>query len=392
MPKPRRVAVRLELDWPYKRHAATFAGTLRYAQEHGWQSTVDEFVEDTVARRGNALPYDGVIARASTKLASLAARLKLPVVNVWTSSPVWNRLPGVFPNYPAMGRMRAEHLLSRGLRRAAALTTDHDRGQVMEAKAFIDTLQEAGCQCNAETISLEAASSVNEWRKSERTIADWMDGWKLPIGVFVSVESHGRIVAQACRNRGWRVPEDVAIITGQNEETLCEGLRPTLSSIEIGYDRIGYEAALLLDRLMDGQAPPKEPILISPMGLVVRESTDFFAAEDSLIAAALTFIAANSHQQIGQDDVARAVATEIRTLQRRFQKHLNRSIASEIRRVRIERAKRELAQGGRSIKEIARDTGFGEAPRMYEVFQRELGVTPGQYRRERQVPTDERAP
>jgi transcriptional regulator GlxA family with amidase domain len=118
--------------------------------------------------------------------------------------------------------------------------------------------------------------------------------------------------------------------------------------------------------------------------VVVRESTDFFAVDDALVAAALEFIAAQSHLPIKMDDVARAVATEPRTLQRRFQKYLNRPIATEIRRVRIERAKRELVQTDRSITSISRDVGFGPPMRMYEVFCRELGVTPTQYRRQRQ--------
>ncbi len=80
------------------------------------------------------------------------------------------------------------------------------------------------------------------------------------------------------------------------------------------------------------------------------------------------------------------MASETSTLQRRFRKYLNRPIATEIRRVRLERAKRELAQGTRSMAQIARDVGFGDPMRMYEVFRRELGITPSQYRRERQDP------
>jgi LacI family transcriptional regulator len=99
MSKQRRVAIKLSLNWPYKRHAAIFAGTQQYAQERGWQSTIDEYVEDTLIRSGEAIPYDGVIARATTKLALRAARLNIPVVNVWTTSPVWKRLPNVFADY-----------------------------------------------------------------------------------------------------------------------------------------------------------------------------------------------------------------------------------------------------------------------------------------------------
>jgi LacI family transcriptional regulator len=375
----------LELMWPYKRHAGVFAGTQQYAHERGWESIIDEFADDTIPLSpAQPAPYDGVIARATRKLARRAARHKLPVVNVWFSSPVWKSLPGVFSDSSAMGRLRAEHLLARGFRRFAALTSDPDRSQEVEVQAFAATVAEAGCTCLVGKVPLDPSASLQQWRKTERTIAAWMKDWRPPIGVYVGSEVHGRMVAEMCRNRGWRVPEDVAIVAGWNEEVFCEQLRPTLTSVEVGYERIGYEAARLLDRLMDGKAPPKAPILLPPQGLVVRESSDFFAVDDELVRAALEFIAANSYRPIGPDDVARGVAAETRTLQRRFRKFLDRSIAAEIRRVRIERAKRELAQSDRLLSEISRDVGFGEAMRMYEVFRRELGVTPSEYRQQQQ--------
>lgn len=386
MPKARRVAIMLDLDWPYKRHAGVFSGTQQYAQENGWEPIVDEYADDTLpVRSGMPIPYDGIIARATKKLAQRAKRLKIPVINVWLSSPVCRELPGVFPDFADMGRLRAEHLLARGLRRFAALTPKNDRASALSVNAFAAAVHEAGSPCIAVKIPLNTSSTLNLWRKTERTIAAWMDQWILPIGVYVDSESEGRIVAQMCRNRKWRVPQDVAIIAGANEETICEHLRPTLTSVEVGYERIGYEAARLLDRLMDGVATPDEPILLPAQGIVVRESTDFMAVDNELIASALEFIAGKSHLAISQDDVSKAVNTQTRTLQRHFRKYLGRPIASEIRRVRIERAKRELTQSDRTLGQIARDVGFGEPMRMYEVFRRELGVTPSQYRKERQV-------
>jgi LacI family transcriptional regulator len=186
-----------------------------------------------------------------------------------------------------------------------------------------------------------------------------------------------------CRDRGWRVPDDVVIITGENEEAVCEYPRPSLTSVEFGHERVGYEAARLLDRLMDGAAPPSDHLLLPPVGLVVRDSTDFYAVDDEVVAEALAFISSNSHRPIMADDVSKAVATETRTLQLRFRKHLGRPIATEVRRVRIERAKRELAQTKRSLAEISRAVGFGKGARMYRVFMRELGVSPSEYRKQR---------
>jgi LacI family transcriptional regulator len=262
------------------------------------------------------------------------------------------------------------------------LTSPKNVDNELEVQEFTRLVQQSGFTCLSTYIPQDPYRDVSYWRKTERLIVRAMDEWKPPIGVYVGQEVCGRLVVQLSLRRGWRIPEDVAIIAGKNQETLCEQPRPSLTSIEIGYSRIGYAAAELLDRMMSGEAPPTEPIRIAPEGMVVRESTDFFAVDNDLVASALSFIAAHSHRPIGPNDVARAVGAETRTLQNHFRKTLKRPIATEIRRVRIERAKRELAQSDRSLAVIARDVGFGTIQRLYEVFRRELNISPGEYRKQ----------
>ncbi len=382
----RRIAIMLELQWPYKRHSDIFSGTQRYADEHDWQTVIDEFAHDSLAvRRGSAVPYDGVIARANRQLVERAAQLGVPVVNVWGSSPVRDLAPGVFPDTKEVGRLCAEHLLARGLRHFATLTSPGNYLEEMAYKEFSRVVGKQGFSFTSAKVPQNPSRDLANWQKTERMIERLMSQWQLPVGIYVGQEGIGRFLVQMCQNRGLRVPEDVAIIAGQNQETLCEHPRPSLTSVEMGYERIGYAAAELLDRLMQGQAPPSEPILLAPHGLVVRESTDFFAVENELVASALAYISSNSHRSIGPKDVARAVGADSRTLQNHFRKTIQRPIAAEIRRVRIERAKRELAQSNRGLDAIAHDVGFGNIQRLYEVFRRELGSTPGEYRRQRQL-------
>jgi len=346
-------------------------------------------------RRTKNMPYDGVIARANKRLAEQAARLGLPVVNVWFASPAWKRLPGVYPDFDESGRLVAEHLLARGSRHFAAMSR-RERGARVEVAAFCRTVAKAGFECVVEQLPMDLAANYAVQRRSERQIRAWMDRWETPIGVYVYGDSEARIITQMCLERGWRVPNDVALAVGFNNQTLCEHPHPSLTSIDRGFEQIGYEAARLLDELMaqsaakrnggaNGEPSSPRQVFIPPASLLVRESTDFFAVEDELVAEALSFITANSHREIGQKDVARAVSAEVRTLQSRFRKALDRPIAATIRQVRIDRAKRELAQSDRSLAEIAHAVGFAEAARMYEVFRRELGVTPSEYRRQRQV-------
>jgi LacI family transcriptional regulator len=358
-----------------------FAGVQRYAVERGWVSIIDEFADDTLRRTRGAERYDGVVARANHPLARIAARRGVPVVNVWPSSPARHLLPGVFPDSTEVGRLVAEHLLARGFRSFATLTSPKNMDNELELAEFGRVVGEAGFECASAYIPQHPHRDLTHWRKTVQLIDRAMRRWKPPVGVYVSSEVCGRMVAQAGHRRGWRIPDDVAIVAGKNEETLCEQPRPSLTSIEIGYARIGYAAAEVLDRLMAGGSPPPAAVRLPPHGLVVRESTDFFAVDNPTVAAALAFIAANSHRRIGPDDVARAVGAETRTLQNYFRDAIQRPIATEIRRVRIERAKRELAQSSRPLDAIARDAGFGNIQRLYEVFRREMGVSPGEYRR-----------
>ncbi len=382
--EPRHVALMLDLQWPYKRHTEVYAGIQRFAEERGWVTVIDEFAHDTLRRKQRAAERcDGIIARANHPLARHAAARGVPVVNVWPSSPARHLLPGVFPDSAEVGRVVAEHLLARGFRAFATLTSPKNADNELEVKGFTRLVREAGFGCASAFVPQDPYRDLAQWKNAVRLIDRAMTAWGPPVGVYVGQEVYGRLVVQAAQRRGWRVPADVAIVAGKNQEALCEHPRPSLTSVEIGYDRIGYQAAGLLDRLMDGHEPPAEPIRLAPHGLVVRESTDFFAVENTTVAAALAYIAAHGHRPIGPDDVARAVGAETRTLQNYFQKALKRPVATEIRRVRLERAKRELAQSDRSLAVIARDVGFGTIQRLYEVFRREVGVSPGEYRKQR---------
>ena len=60
---------------------------------------------------------------------------------------------------------------------------------------------------------------------------------------------------------------------------------------------------------MDGQAPPAEALLVPPAGLVPRESTDSYAADDFVVARVLSFIAGHARESINVDDVASATPT-----------------------------------------------------------------------------------
>lgn len=408
MDSPKRIGLALEFHFLYKHHTEVFAGVQRYADEHDWHTTFDDWIDVTLAASPPGQPaYDGVIARVGPGqlgLVAAAAAAGVPLVNVHAGSPAVDQLPGVFPDYEHAGRLRAEHLLSRGLRHFASWSLADRPTYERQTQAFVDAITAAGHDVARLDLPENWGDTSPRYGKNLVKLHQWMDTWSLPIGVASPTDTYARLVAQMARQRGWRVPEDVAIVGGMNEEKLCDSPRPMLTSIEMGFERVGYEAAKLLDTLMKEAEAAKrheQPALLGrkstkpsaeaihvtlpPVGIVVRESTDFYASGDDIVSQAQAFIAAQCHAHLEVGDVAARVAVSVRTLQNRFAEALRRTVADEIRRVRLEKVKRELVGGDRSIHEIAVRAGFPSNARLSDVFRREMGVTPSEYRAERKV-------
>jgi LacI family transcriptional regulator len=191
-----------------------------------------------------------------------------------------------------------------------------------------------------------------------------------------------RHIAIACQRRGLQLPDDVGLITIENETSILLNPPPSLTSLKIGYEEVGYQAAQLLDRLMDGEPAPKDPVLVGPDEIMARQSTGFVSTEDDLVSQAIRFINEHADEPIGVEEVVQNLYGSRRTLERRFRASLGRSVASEIRRLRIERAKQYLRDTDHSITSVAKRCGFRSAQSLCEVFHREAGMTPGDFRRE----------
>ena len=111
-------------------------------------------------------------------------------------------------------------------------------------------------------------------------------------------------------------------------------------SIEINARQIGVEAARLVHRLMDGATAPRNPILIRPAKVVMRQSTDVVAIDDAEISAAVRYIRNHAQDPMNIKDILGQVAISRKTMERRFKEFLGRTPRAEIARVRLERSPR----------------------------------------------------
>ena len=200
-----------------------------------------------------------------------------------------------------------------------------------------------------------------------------------PVAVLAHNDVRGRHLVESCAEIGLSVPDNVAVLGIDNEPPFCEVCQPPLSSIVPNAERVGYEAGASLEKLMGGG--PAEPcVLVPPQGIVVRQSTDVTAVSDPLVANAVRFIREHACEGIGVADVMAHAVTSRTWLDQRFRQFLGHTPHDEILRVRLKRACQLLEASDLTLDVVAERSGFRHGAYLVEVFLREFGQTPGEYR------------
>jgi LacI family transcriptional regulator len=210
-------------------------------------------------------------------------------------------------------------------------------------------------------------------------IADWLRSLEKPVGLLARDDLRAREVLDACRLAGLHVPEEIAVLGVNDDELICEMADPPLSSIIHNARRVGYEAAAMLENLMSGGKVLAD-IVVDPLGVHARQSTDLLAIEDAEVAKAVRFIREHACDGIRVDDVLDQVTLSRRALEKRFRAAVGRPPHMEIRRAQLERVKQLLVTSDYKLERIAEMTGFSTAQYLAGLFHRIVKMTPGAWR------------
>lgn len=376
-----QVALLIDTSTGYSSHI--IKGVAHYTRTHRpWDLLIQPRGEHERSLMPKYWNPDGVITRLTHRaLASDLCRRKVPVINVSLSRVSGYEIPQVTVDEKELGRWAALHFLERGLREFGYIGIWRQQNyKDCCAPAFLDELNRDSRGCEIHSPRKHTSSPHSALTSTD--LQRWLKEVPTPIGIFVVDAEDAHNLADACRAVRLHVPDQVAILVGEDDHLLCEVAHPSLSAIDLGSDRIGYEAAAVLDRLMSRRKPPLVPKLFPPLRIITRHSTDMLALQDRELASAVQFIRNHAFEPLGVADILNQLPMSRRSLELRFRQVLGTSPAAEIRRVRIERAKDLLVTTNLSIPEIALAAGFQHVEVMNRLFRSVVGTTPTTYRRQ----------
>ncbi len=288
------------------------------------------------------------------------------------------RSASVIPDEDEIGRLALSHFAARGLKDVTTFRLDDSSVAVAREAAFVRAARNAGVGL-VQSYPLNGASQA---RPEDRgALSAWLQGLPKPCGLFACTDRWARVAASHARAAKVRVPEDLALIGCDNDLVQCELISPPLSSIAVPWVELGRAAAELVHDALLGRDISLARVVVPPLEVVARRSSDVFAVDDELVAEAVAWIYANVTERVTVPMVARAVGSGRQRLERRFRACLGRTIHDEVRRARIEVAKRALSTTSLDLRDVARQAGFSSAALLSVAFQKELGMPPGAYRR-----------
>ena len=376
----RHVALIVETSMAYGRGILT--GVSKYMTSHEpWSIYVDQRgLTDPPPSWLKNWNGHGVIMRAHTnRIAQVVADLKVTAVDTQHQLKCLN-VPSIISDHVTIARYAVDHFVERHFHHFAYVGVERALWSQMRRDAYVDVLKGSGHTCQVYS-PISRRRFLESWEGGQQDLAEWLSELPKPVGVFAAHDLRGLCVLDACRRIGLLVPEQVAVIGVDNDEMLCNLADPPLSSVKLDLERMGYQAAAVLDQLMRGKKNPKKMSVVKPLSVVTRRSTDVVAIGDPLTAQAIRYIHQHSCNGITVDDIAKHCRVSRSYMERSFSKYLGTAPHEHIVRTKISRAKQLLSETDFSLSAIASKIGLSQAAYFSVLFKKEVGQTPGEFRR-----------
>jgi len=314
--------------------------------------------------------------RHPEKIAAIRAT-GLPAVAI--SSDLEDRsIPTVTTDDFAVGRIAARHYLERGFAHYAFVGSTQVPWEVRRRRGFEEVPEARGF--SRHFFADEKIGDRETDRRTARELEAWLRGLPRPVAIMGADDGRALHVLEACNDLGIAVPNEVAIVGVDNNVMVCDSLLPSLSSVAQNTERVGWEAAGLLDRILRGEERGAPQIVVPPHGVVTRMSSDILAVDDLALGRAMTFIRDHLGDSFSIEQVARAAEVSRSSLEKRFRARLGTTITGMVRDQRLRRAQMLMVETPMALKQIAEATGFRRATYFSNVFRDHVGESPGQWR------------
>lgn len=361
-------------------HSDLVDAVAHHSAKHGWRIDLDTCISGRLPDRWDGDGYITQLSYEPKHQRRFMANTRCPGVSLNPNFPEID-IPVVSADLAIAGRLAAEHLIDRGFRSFAFYSRELSPAGRPRYEAFAKRLAKDGYSVDPLSWSDERGDRPDEPAERQAWLRQRLAALDKPSGLFAFNDQQAAEVIDACLDQSIAVPDEVAVLGLLDMGVFRHSTSVALSSIALDSDETARIACDLLARLMDGEAPPAEPILLPPIGLVVRESTDTLAAHAPVVARAVRYMFDHYAEPITIDELLEAVGGSRGGLFKAFRNDMDRTPFEALMHIRVDKAKRLLAVSDDKVYAIADACGFNKPANLHRAFQRHVGQSPNDYRR-----------
>ena len=236
--------------------------TLLIADTGGKSERVPDLIRTFEEHRVEGIIYVADFHRP-VPLPRIGSGTKLVLANCYDDRGT----PSVLPHDRQGQYALVRSLIAKGHQRIAylSLSANLDATRLRTA-GYRDALAEAGIAFDPDLV-IPAEIDVPDRETEVQLLWDAIDRvLALPDPPTVLCFGNDRMAMRAygiLRSRGLELPGTISVAGYDNYRLITETLYPTLMSAELPYAAIGIRATQLLLKLLDGEAAPDKPILVS---------------------------------------------------------------------------------------------------------------------------------
>ena len=357
------------------------AGIRRFAAMAGWD-VIPVSEDDSRPRKLRAVLKrhrpDGVIVECSAAHTDLPPRRfgKTPVVYLDSSRSLYGSgVPRSVHDYKLTLKTAMRELSANRPECYAFVSYREKRvWSVFRERGFRVLAKETGHSCRI----FRWANEADDVR-AER-LAEWVRALPRKCAVLAANDDTALEVLAAAKAARRTVPHDFTLLSIDNLEDRCLGAEPTLSSIQVDWERSGFLAARLLSDVMAGEAE-SNVVQFGPLLTVHRQSTRGFGRTELRLLSAMDLIRREACNGLTAAEVAAQFSGSRRLVEIRFREAFGHSILDEIQNVRMEKVQFLLAKTDTPISAIAAFCGYKTDIALRKAFRLHTGKSLADWRK-----------
>ena len=290
----------------------------------------------------------------------------------------FSTIPNITGDYLTTGRMAARFFIDRGFRNFGFFGFNDVCWSDERCDGFRREVEAAGFGGSFYAYRMQEIDMV--WYYQQNRLREWLQSLPKPIAIMACDDNQGSNLIEVCHGAGIRIPSEVSVMGVDNDESLCSLGSTTLTSIQMGIERGGWESAALVERLVADPSALVEDVVLKPVKIVERMSTAAFASQDQQILKALLFIHQNVRKKISVRDVMTEAALSRRLLERRFKDVTGKTLYEYITDQKLKCFAELLQDTDEQVVNIALSMGENDTKSIARRFKQRYGCTPVEWR------------